>query len=116
MPKTIDPRNWKESFSNKSYRDNYLKAAQFRNPDWIPCSLGFFEVVWAKYREKLTELVMRHPFVFGTITKYRRNYDHLSERHQANWYHVDHWGCGWQTAMGGMEGQVVTHPLADWMH
>ena len=57
---------------------------------------------------------MRNYFVFGTITKYRRNYDHLSERHQANSYHVDHWGCGWQTAMGGMEGQVVTHPLADW--
>ncbi len=114
MPPQIDPRHWTSTYPNKIHRNNYLKAVTFHHPTWIPCSVGFFASVWAKYRHDLKALVLRHPFLFGTIMRWKIKYDTISSRHQPNMTKVDHWGCTWQTAKGGYEGQVVGHPLADW--
>src|SRR5271157_1370821 len=114
MLKTPDPHNWTATYPNKVWRDNYLKAVTFRSPDWIPCSVDFYGAVWAKYRHQLKELVLRHPFVFGTYLKIKVNYDAINKRHQPNSDFVDHWGCTWHVVKGGYEGQVVGHSLADW--
>ncbi len=114
MPKPVDPQNWTSKHPNKIHRDNYLKAIKFQHPDWIPCSVSIYESVWGKYREKLKALVLRHPFVFGTYMKAKIIYGTIPKTKQPNAYHVDNWGCGWQVAKGGYEGQVVYHPLADW--
>ncbi len=42
-------------------RENYLRALEFRNPDWIPFQMLLAWPLWNKYREDLAALVMRHP-------------------------------------------------------
>ena len=42
-------------YPNKDIRENYLKALEYRYPEWIPCSVNFLPGVWKKYREKLEE-------------------------------------------------------------
>ena len=114
MPKTVDPRNWTFKHSNKSHRDNYLKAVTFQSPDWIPCSVSFFNTLWRKYRDDLKAIVVRHPFIFGTFaSKIKRNYDNIPDWHSVG-LHSDNWGCMWQVVHEGYEGQVIGHPLADW--
>src|SRR5271157_1043644 len=114
MPKKIDPHNWKAVAGNRWNRSNFLKALEFRGPDWIPCSMSIYQAVWAKYREQLKALTVRHPFVFGTFAKHRRSYGTPVEQQEDYVYSVDNWGEGWQTAKAGYSGQVVTHPLEDW--
>jgi uroporphyrinogen decarboxylase len=114
MLKSPDPRNWTSTFPNKVWRDTYMKAVTFGSPDWIPCSVGFFDAVWAKYRQELKDLVGRHPFIFGTYLKAKVNYDAMNKRHKPNTKSTDNWDCTWQSAKGGYEGQVVGHPLANW--
>jgi hypothetical protein len=100
-------------FENRSLRDNFLRAVEFRNPDWIPCSIGFFPAVWDKYREKLAEITDRYPFLFGPHRN--RKYDNLIPlEHRPNTHWQDRWGCEWYSSQGGYEGQVIGHPLADW--
>ncbi|MHA1791271.1 MAG: uroporphyrinogen decarboxylase family protein [Promethearchaeota archaeon] len=110
----LDPRSWKAKFSNKSYRDNYLRAVEFRNPSWIPCSMSIFPAVWAKYKKKLLDIVKEYPFIFGTLIKYKKNFDKIPFHHQAGVTYVDNWGCTWHVAKGGFEGQVVGNPIDDW--
>jgi len=43
---------------------NYLRTVEFKYPEWIPCEIRLLPAVWHKYREKLEELVLRHPLVF----------------------------------------------------
>jgi hypothetical protein len=109
----IDPTNWGFEHENRAIRDNFLRALEFRNPDWIPCSIGFFPAVWDKYREKLADIVNKHPFIFGPPRI--RSYDNLIPvEHRPNTYWRDNWGCRWYSSQGGYEGQVMEHPLADW--
>ncbi len=114
MTPAQDPYHWTSTRPNKYNRENYLKAVTFRHPDWIPCEMGFYSPLWAKYRHNLKALVLRHPFVFGTYLKAKWHYDSVPKHHQPNTYWVDNWGCGWQSIKGGYEGQVVHHPLENW--
>ncbi|MFX0102730.1 MAG: uroporphyrinogen decarboxylase family protein [Candidatus Hodarchaeota archaeon] len=114
MVKKPDPRNWKSKIGNKYFKDNYLRALEFRGPDWIPCSVSIFGAVWAKYRDKLRDITARYPFIFGTLIKHKRNFDHINSRHKPDTYFRDNWDCLWYSAKGGYEGQVIEHPLADW--
>ena len=109
----INVRQWAFKHENRSIRDNFLKTLEFRSPEWIPCSIGFFPAVWDKYREKLAEIVDRHPFVFGP--KRTHSYENLIPlEHRPNTYWRDNWGCRWYSSQGGYEGQVVEHPINDW--
>jgi len=109
----MDPANWTYKRENKNIRDNFLKAIEFRSPDWIPCSIGFFPAVWEKYREKLAEITDKFPFLFGG--HHPRNYENIIPlEHRPNTYWRDNWDCLWYSSQGGYEGQVAEHPLADW--
>ena len=103
---------WKKKYRNRSHRDNYLRAVEFRNPEWIPCSISIFDAVWKKYRQDLLDLTREHPFVFGKVL--RRNFDTIPKIYQPNTYFRDNWDCLWYSAQGGYEGQVVEHPLDSW--
>jgi hypothetical protein len=109
-----DLHHWSLKHPNKSARSNWLKAVEFREPDWIPCSIGFFPIVWARHRERLTALQEKHPFLFGTFVNKHRNYDNIPMHHQPNTRYTDNWGCRWYVSQGGYEGQVEGNPLADW--
>ncbi len=116
MGTRLNPRNWNKIFPNKNVRDVYLRAIEFKRlpSDWIPCSVSIFGAVWQKYRKDLVDVVKRHPFVFGTFLKRKFDFDSIPSRHQAGAKYNDNWGCTWQVAKGGYEGQVIGHPLADW--
>ncbi len=97
-------------------RDNYLRTAALQGPEWIPSSLHISPASWISLREELEVVLARHPLLFPDFQPGGRDYD--------NWPHDptyrprerfrDAWGCVWDNAWGGLEGQVAEHPLADW--
>jgi hypothetical protein len=96
-------------------RENFLRSLEFRNPQWIPFSVGFAWPVWHKYREDLEELVVRYPKVFGHYQKGSVSFDaDPGPCHRQGEYFRDNWGCLWYNIHRGLEGQVVESPLADW--
>lgn len=104
---------WK--IPNKDHRSNYLRALEFRSPEWIPCQMSFFPIMWKRYREDLVRLTERHPFIFGEHPSHPLNFDHLPRDHLPNQTWVDEWGVTWHTGpQGGFIGLVEKSPLEDW--
>ena len=99
---------------NMTERENYLRVIEFRNSEWIPCSVDFSPATWHKHRKKLEELLLRHPLIFKDYKKGSINFDEFPPGYREGEYYRDNWGCLWYNAQEGLEGQVVEHPLADW--
>ncbi|MEM2960705.1 MAG: uroporphyrinogen decarboxylase family protein [Candidatus Bathyarchaeia archaeon] len=107
--------------SNKEMRDNYLKAIEFRYPEWIPCAVGFSPITCKVHGKKLEEIRHRHPLVFrydimpflSDQKPATRDAD-FPPGYRAGEYYTDNWGCTWYNIQEGMEGQVVSSPLSDW--
>ena len=99
-----------------SDRENYLRALEFRNPEWIPINFGMVPAVWYRYGRQLEEIVERHPLVFGGDDRSGYSFDRAAYEPFAspNAYFRDDWGCVWHNTEAGTYGQVVEHPLADW--
>ncbi|MBI4243362.1 MAG: hypothetical protein HY606_04655 [Planctomycetes bacterium] len=95
-------------------RENYLKAIEFKNPEWIPIHARLSPVTWHKYREGLEEIVLKHPLIFIDYKKGSINFDEFPPCFREGEYYRDNWGCLWFNTYGGLEGQVVEHPLSDW--
>jgi hypothetical protein len=106
---------WDKEYANRNYRKNMLAAIELdtEGPEWIPCTMYFYELVWKKYREDLADVVKSHPFLFGKDPIIPTNYDHINPRHKVGSY-VDEWECEWKVVSEGFEGQVVGHPVADY--
>jgi len=104
------------SYQSKNRRSaNYLKAARFDSPEWIPCQANFLPAVWITHREDIEELVLAHPRLFPGYERGSTDFD------QKDMYPLfktgkqpDNWQCVWETAEPGVHGQVTEHPLADW--
>ncbi len=94
-------------------RENFLRAAEFRSPMWIPSRVSFAGATWYKYREKLEQLILRHRRLFPFFRKGSVKFDALGVRRQGNIF-VDEWGCVWKFPHDGLQGIVVKHPLEDW--
>ncbi|MHA1679575.1 MAG: hypothetical protein ACTSUE_01115 [Promethearchaeota archaeon] len=107
--------SWDKPHGNKQVRDAQLAAIELDTdgPEWIPCSMSMFEYVWAKHRDDLKELVLAHPFVFGTKPYIPTDYDYINPHYRTGEF-TDNWGCKWRMAKTGYEGVVVESPLADW--
>ena len=96
-------------------RENFLRVLEFRNPDWIPCSVSLCWCTWHDHREDLEELVLRHPKIFKDYRKGSTDFDApLPVVYRGGEHFKDNWGCLWSTPQDGREGQVVENPLADW--
>jgi len=100
-------------YANREYRDNYIKTLEFRYPDWIPCSVSFSLATWKGYREKLEDVVLDHPRLFGPYKRGDTDFDSNPPAYGEGYY-TDNWGCVWKNVQPGLEGQVVGHPLEDW--
>ena len=96
-----------------SDRENMLRAIQFRNPEWIPCSAMFLPIVWKAHREKLEDVLLRHPRLFKDFKGGSVDFDHPGDFYRRGDF-PDNWGCLWHVEIDGAEGQVVEHPLEDW--
>jgi len=94
-------------------RENFLRAAEMNGPEWIPCSVFISPPLWSKYRERMEDLVLRHPRIFGKYKKGSRDFDDFGVRRKGNKI-TDEWGCVWTFLVDGLQGQVVKHPLEDW--
>ncbi|OYT43053.1 hypothetical protein B6U84_06650 [Candidatus Bathyarchaeota archaeon ex4484_40] len=94
-------------------RENFLRAAEMNGPEWIPCNVVISPPVWSKYRERMEDLVLRHPRIFGEYKKGSVRFDDFGVRRAGNRI-VDEWGCVWTFLVDGLQGQVVEHPLEDW--
>ena len=97
-----------------TYRDNFLKAVDFDYPEWIPCSVSFAPLVWRTYRERLEEIVLEHPLLFPEFEPGSVDYDDFPDVYREGERFTDNWGCVWYNNKGGLEGQVVGHPLESW--
>lgn len=94
-------------------RENYLRAAELRGPEWIPCSVGLTPPLWHVYREELEEVVLRHPSIFGEYEPGSRDFDDFGIRRRGNVF-TDEWGCVWHYLKDGLQGQAMEHPLQNW--
>ena len=97
-----------------SERENFLRALEFRNPQWIPCSVGFSLATWRAYHKELEEIRSRYPRIFPAYAAVNIDFHQLPPRHREKEYFRDNWGCLWYNVQSGLEGQVVENPLADW--
>jgi len=93
-------------------RENFLRAAEMSGPDWIPCSV-WVTSLWHIKPEKIEDLILRHPTIFGKYEKGSINFDDFGIRRKGNTV-TDEWGCVWAFLVDGLQGQVVKHPLEDW--
>lgn len=101
-------------------RENYIRAAQFDCPEWIPSLVHIYSSTWKKHRERMDDLVLRYPHLFdkggevrGTDEMPWRT-EEFSPAYRAGEYYTDPWGCVWYNVSGGLKGQVVKSPLTDW--
>ena len=95
-------------------RENWLRTVEFRNPEWIPCGLSIAPLAWDTHREKLEAVAVRHPMLFGDYKPGSMKFGEYGPGYRQGEYYRDNWGCVWYNTVGGLEGQVVEHPLADW--
>jgi uroporphyrinogen decarboxylase len=95
-------------------RENWLRTVEFRNPEWIPCGLSLAPLCWSTHREKLEAVAVRHPMLFGKYQPGSTKFGDFGPVYREGEYFRDNWGCLWYNTIGGLEGQVVEHPLADW--
>ncbi|MGI6208954.1 MAG: uroporphyrinogen decarboxylase family protein [Anaerolineae bacterium] len=99
-------------------RDNYLRNATFRGPEWIPCTLVISGASWDQWRHEMEEVLVRHPSLFPDFVPGQRVYDRrdFGPASTVGEDYSDAWGCVWRAAIDGLAGTVIEHPLADWAH
>lgn len=103
-----------ETVRQMTHKENWLRTVEFRCPEWIPWSVSFAPLTWHTHREKLEDVLLRHPKLFPWFKKGSVDFDSFSPVYREGEYFTDNWGCVWYNTLGGLEGQVVEHPLADW--
>jgi len=98
-----------------THRENYLRALEFKNPEWIPCNVPLAPLVWKTYRDDLEKIVLSHPRIFPEYKTEERNFfDEMPPVYRQGEYFRDNWGCLWYNHQEGLEGMVVENPLSDW--
>jgi len=95
-------------------RENFFRAVEFRYPEWIPCSVALMPATWKKYGRALEDIVERYPELFRYQKTSAEEHATFGPGYCEGEYFTDNWGCVWYNVQGGLEGQVVDHPLEDW--
>jgi hypothetical protein len=97
-----------------SYRENYLRSVEFRDPEYIPCRVLITWPVWNIYREKLENIALQHPLVFPEFKPGSIHYGAERGVLRTKRALTDPFGCVWNFNIEGYQGQVIRHPLEDW--
>lgn len=97
-------------------KENYLRAAGFERPDYIPMIFAINSASWDSYpQEFLCEQILAHPMLFGGAQPpelpFVQEYANVARKDEP---YVDDFHCRWETTVNGITGTVVGHPLADW--
>lgn len=98
-----------------SHRENWLRAIEFRGPEWIPCGVNFAPITWKTYGKRLEDVVLAHPRLFpGHQAGSACFFEEMPVVYREGETFRDNWGCVWRNIQEGLEGMVVEHPLEDW--
>jgi uroporphyrinogen decarboxylase len=97
-------------------RENYLRAVRFERPEWIPMRYVISGAAWNDYpHEELFDLMEAHPLLFPRFRRPEGRYvPYLADDCKKDVLYTDPFGCVWKTAMDGIRGAVIRHPLEDW--
>ena len=96
-------------------RENYIRAARFENPEYIPMRFAINHSCYTLYDQNmLFDLMEEHKLLFPDFVRpeipYIPEYALVSRKDQP---YTDDFGCLWKTTENGVAGTVVKHPLAD---
>lgn len=103
-------------FTPSSFRENYIRAARFERPDYIPVTFSINDACWRHYPQAaLFSLMEGHPFLFPHFHRPAEPYQPVfAPDARENAPFTDDFGCVWATSEDGITGTVVSHPLAEW--
>ena len=96
-----------------SDKENFLRAIEFRCPEWVPIVFELLGVA-EKHGPALGELMLRHPLIFDPERARRANAIEPCTEPTRERRFTDDWGCEWLEVQPGIIGQVVGHPLSNW--
>ena len=91
--------------------ENYLRAVEFRDPEWIPYNVFIMPGTRRKYGSALEKLLSGFPGIAKSSSLGSPDYYILPKGYEKGTY-TDEWGCVWENLYEGMIGQVVASPLA----
>lgn len=97
-------------------RENTLRTIRFEKPAHIPAACYISHACWAYYpQEALFDLMEAHKLLFPEFIRPRGQYtpDFFAVARKDAPF-TDDFGCLWKTALNGITGTVVGHPLEDW--
>ncbi len=95
--------------------ENFLRAIEFRRPEWIPCAVSIMPATWVKYKEKVEKIVLGHPKLFPHYKKGDFRKEKLTRAYQkGRWKDV--WGIGWDNIKEGLDSAPIEEeaPLRNW--
>ncbi len=97
-------------------RENYLRNASFQYPEFMPIHFCISGASWDMWRDKLEDVVARHPVFWPNFEKGKRDWDsfQFGPGHTKGVREKDAWGCAWETSMSGIAPVAVEHPLLTW--
>ena len=99
-----------------THRENYLRTVRRTGPEWIPIAIVISGATRKQYRDELDEVLVRHPVLFPDFHPGEVDWDtyDYGPAYREGEQFTDNWGVGWESALDGIEGQALRHPLADW--
>jgi hypothetical protein len=96
-------------------RENWLRAIEYRHPQWIPCWVDFAPIAWRHYRGDLERMLAEHPKVAPGFEPGRlKDFNTMPVGYRKGELMTDKWGCKRLCLNDGIAGLAVSHPLADW--
>jgi len=102
-------------FTMVSRRNTYLRITRFGSPKTILATIAPFYSVWNMYRGKLEDIAKRYPDLFPYYNPEDIVYIDPPGIPYTNKIKVDAFGCMWRTRVEGYIGEVIKHPLDDWI-
>ena len=99
-----------------SNRENYLRAAKFQHPEWIPATVHINDASWNLWRKDMEKIALKFPEYFPHVCEGWRDYANykFAPAYRKDEKFRDNWGCVWETTEDGIEGVVTEFPLEDW--
>ncbi len=93
------------------YREVFLKAAQFRYPQFIPCRIIMTWPILNTYREKAIELMKKYPLAFIKHDPNRIVFDDKPGVIFEERFTRDVYGTVWRFKIKGLGGEPYQYPL-----
>lgn len=97
-------------------RENWIATVARTNPEWIPGYVLISNASRNQLRGEVEEVMARHPVLYPDFVPGQVDWDSydFGAANTEGEPFTDNWGCVWESAVDGLEGQVLVHPLADW--